>query len=139
MKEYKSIAANRAETGALVKTAIIELMECSKLQYCSFQYEQGLKYLEKYVGDEAWRLERSDTFWNWWKNQWLLRDEQLLIGHLENCCLSLRRTVYSDIHDGVHLASDIHPNKYIMERSYAIMMDQFIKQELDKNHPEMTQ
>lgn len=139
MEKYKSNAQKRSEDGTLVKTAIIALLNCTELAYCYFVYNQGLLYLDSYIQDDAYRLERSPAFWNWWKNQWLLRDEELLIGNLENTCIDLRRLVYRDIHNGWKLATQIHPHKIILDLSYAVMIAEVIEEAQQQNGEKLPQ
>ncbi len=111
-------------------------MQWSDLQYSYFQYESGLAYLRHYITHDQWgqdMLQRSKLFWNWWKNQWLLRDEAFIHEYHEeliNIQLVTRCSLYYDLHDAAKLASDIYPNKTVLDESYCLMIHNLHKEEL---------
>lgn len=121
---------SRRLTLEALKKAVMELLNWDEMQYCNFQYNQGLKYLDAYIQDDAFRIERSRVFWNWWKNHWALRDETILNSHLLTICVQGRREVYRDLNDGAKLASEVHPNKVVLEQSYSEMITELVKEEL---------
>lgn len=137
MQEARSHLASRKEQAKKMKAVVIQLLKWDELEYAMFQYESGLAYLRFYIpwDKEGQRmLEESELFWNWWKNQWLLRDEdfcglykQILLDKygVEN----LRRT-YLRMNDAEYLASEIYPNKAVLDESYNQMIHQLHKEVL---------
>jgi hypothetical protein len=115
-----------------LKIEIIELLEWEELQWCSFQFEQGLRYLDSYVGRDAHNLLQKEIFWTWWKDQWALRDEDLMIRGLAELPVEDRVGIYTELHDGMALTSLVHPHRTVMEQSYAEMINQLILEELSK-------
>lgn len=64
-----------------VKEQVCKILHWSELEYANYQYEQGLAYLQAYIPRDPQgiqELESSRIFWNWWKNQWVIRDETFL-------------------------------------------------------------
>ena len=51
---------------------ILNLTGFTELEYNWMQYEQGLEWLK--LNDANWVFEGCKLFWNWWKNQWSIRD-----------------------------------------------------------------
>ena len=117
-----------------LKQEVMSLLNWSETKYCNYQYEQGLIYLHAYVGEDgAHKLERSRIFWNWWKNQWAIRDEDYTIGLKPISDIPLREEVYLELHDGKILVSAMHPHRFIMEQSYTQMVDELIQHELSES------
>jgi hypothetical protein len=60
---------------------VLRQLQWDEEYYCNLKYRTGFEYLRfQTVGDaEALAdLEKEAVYWNWWKNQWLLREEQFL-------------------------------------------------------------
>ena len=72
--EMRRLALMDADQAALALTGYTDG------DIATYKYETGLKYLEGMVRDPEARayLEGSREYWNWWKNQWCLRDEEFL-------------------------------------------------------------
>ena len=136
------------EHAKAIKADILQLLGWDEERYCFFQYEQGLEYLYEYLKTQAHVLEGSRIFWNWWKNQWTLRDQELLRtdfaltlkdpSRAQQQWMSARRlTIYLTTHDGCWLASEVYPSRAVMEESYKEMVHQVAK-EAATQHPEST-
>ena len=126
MKPQKNNALTASEKAQALKSKIMELLQWDDLTFGNFQYEQGITYLETYVKDR-YPLETSRIFWNWWKNHWTLRDEDLINKGISELAISQRRAVYFDIHDGKYLAHEVHPHRVILEQSYGDMVTEAIE------------
>ena len=106
------------------KADIMALIEIKEQDYCNMQYETGLQWLEHKKAN--WVFEDSKLFWNWWKNQWVMRDKVFLsdFGHLsEKHTLRLlynRRNMLAKL-------VDIYPPSVIMNESYHHFTNNFIK------------
>lgn len=137
MQEARSNLAIRKEQANKVKAVVMQLLQWSELEYANFQYESGLAYLRHYIPTDKWgqdMLQRSRLFWNWWKNQWLLRDECFLaVGKeiLTNAVSTenLRRLYFHD-HNPATLASEIYPNRTVLDESYNQMIHSIHTEEL---------
>lgn len=120
-----------------MKAVVIELLKWDELEYATFQYECGLAYLRHYIPGDKWgqdMLHHSKLFWNWWKNQWSLRDEDFcgLDMHVQIEKVStenLRRT-YWHLHDAAILASEIYPNRTVLDESYNQMIHSIHQEEI---------
>lgn len=120
-----------------MKAVVIKLLQWTELEYAQFQYESGLAYLRHYIPTDKWgqdMLQRSKLFWNWWKNQWLLREEGFY--YMENevqmdkiSTDNLRR-LYCHLHDAATLASEIYPNRTVLDESYNQMIHSIHMEEL---------
>jgi len=89
-------------------------------QHSQFMYERGLAYLQWYLPTlehSRDKLERSQLFWNWWKNCWLLRD-QVFASNLTAYPLKVDSTlrIYRETHNSRELLLEgLRPPKYITE------------------------
>lgn len=114
------------------KQQVQSLLQWDDLQYGQFQYDQGLLYLQHNMlgGDDTWlsELSRSPIFWQWWVNQWNIRDKQFLkdVWPVTGGHHNLMVDQYEGLHD--HLNLDCKPHKAVMQKTYAAMMGKFIDQ-----------
>jgi len=121
--------------GALeLKQTICALLGWDELQYAEFQYQMGLAYLGSYIIGDHWgqdMLQRTPLFWNWWKNQWMIRDKAFLQDQEEELSklrVETCRSLYRHLHDAGQLACDIYPGRMIMDESYNQMIHSLIKE-----------
>jgi len=120
-----------------LKERITTVLHWTELEYTEFQYEAGLLYLRHYIPQDTWgqdMLQRSRLFWNWWKAQWVLRDDQFCFKHgnrLHEVRLENRRVYYRYVHDAATLASEIYPGRLVLDDGYCTMISQVIKEELN--------
>lgn len=116
--------------------SIMQLLYWSNHQYTTFQYESGLAYLRLYLHHDSYgiaHLERSKVFWNWWKNHWVLRDKKFLqlannppLGDGGGANIEWLISQYTNLHNAIALAESIYPEGFILNETYAAMMQQFI-------------
>jgi len=111
-----------------IKEQVCKILHWSELEYANYQYEQGLAYLHAYIPRDPLgiqELESSRIFWNWWKNQWVIRDETFL----QTNCYNARSAhhVYFFYHNANELAKELHPRAVVLGKSYASMIGDFIK------------
>jgi len=111
----------RKERAVRLKFAVMALLKCNEEQFATFQYEQGIAYLKSLAsglpaddGQFMNAMERSRTFWSWWRNQWTNADECFI-----PCAYDLdrmqRAQVYYELHDGRILSGKIFPNRIVMK------------------------
>jgi|SRR5690242_8505564 len=114
------------------KQKIIEALEWNEQEYCDYQYETGLAYLEHYIPEDPQgidMLSRSRIFWSWWKNHWAQRDAQFLSLYTEEFSHpKILAKVYRGFHDVYTLVNEIFPNATVLNESYAVMIDDFHNQ-----------
>lgn len=114
------------------KTSITKLLNWNELQYAELQYNSGLQYLSFYIPDDPQgidMLERNKLFWNWWKNQWAMRDLAFLECPIENLHIQKRISLYLELHDPVRLTAEIYPSRTVLDDSYAQMIGEVFKAE----------
>jgi hypothetical protein len=118
-----------------LKARICRLLRWTEEQYFHFQYNSGLTYLEHYVPDEhyAQEVSKSRIFWNWWKLQWMNRDE-VFLEHISESSISVSTVeeLYLEMNNGVKLTESNHPHSTVMEESYAQMVQELNKAEVCK-------
>lgn len=119
-----------------LKEKVCSWLGWDELQYCTFQYESGLLYLQHYITHDQWgqdMLQRSKYFWNWWKAQWTSRDASFCdteSGSQPPLSRGNLVIVYRHLHDPVALASEIYPNRVVLDESYNQMIVEYLKQEV---------
>src|SRR5207253_685449 len=113
---------------------ILEILDWKEEVWSQFVYNTGLQYLYiRYAADAITPevLNRSRLFWNWWKNQWQIRDEAFLDketkGFLPLQKLPLRKSVmqYFLLHDARGLVNEIWPNRDIVDGAYSEVIHTF--------------
>jgi hypothetical protein len=133
MTETKVKSTTRAQDKAQNnQERVIAVLGWDHDQYCEYQFEQGITFLRHYIGEKTPYGEvllQSRIFWNWWKNQWALRDSFFLsrMKLIERCCTA--EMWYTTTNDGINLAGNIHPNRAVLDLSYAEMTQEFIAEE----------
>lgn len=108
---------------------ICKLMHWDDEDYALFQYETGLQYLAEYIPNDrfgAEQLTRSKVYWNWWKNQWAMRDEAFIEMVKPHWRYDDIVYVYLDEHNPSILIGTTHPSAVVLNQSYAEMIQQVI-------------
>lgn len=99
-------------------------------EYSTCMYEMGLTYLQEYTQQDAEaikEIENSQIYWNWWKNQWSLRDDQFVQALEYTLKQDTLRIMYAGLHNPYALAREFDPNGKIMGESYAVMIAELTK------------
>src|SRR5690242_267896 len=94
-----------------IKRRIMQALQWSELEYHTAQFEGGLAYLDCYLKNECWgkdQLKQNKTFWAWWRNQWVKRDEQFM-RDIKGGDFTAMRAFYETYHDAAILAEEIYP------------------------------
>lgn len=136
LKTFDHVPGNKAD---MLKRAVIENLDWTEMDYCNFQYEQGLIYIETYLSgfgevNKKWlqALLESRIFWNWWKNHWTRREESYLI--TDQLPRHQRREIYRSMHNGRNLATEIHPNRVVLDESYPQMLHSVVKAQVKQTN-----
>lgn len=109
--------------GEVNKHQIIKSLNWTELQYCNYQQQIGLEYMQRVVGSDEWgikQLEASELFWRWWVNHWNRIDEEFMTYGII-APETMREHLYTDLHDPEGF--EFYPHRLIIEQSYAILMD----------------
>lgn len=108
-------------TIATIRRQIIELLHLDEDKFHHTIYETGMLYLHAYFADEAVIdfVSRRKEFWNWWKNQWFIRD-QVFVESLELSYVSLsyRHALYEALHNPQVLAAEIFPGRVVLGNDF---------------------
>jgi hypothetical protein len=109
---------------------IIKMLRWTELEYATFINETGLEYLERYIPNDRQgihALNRSRIFWNWWKNQWAIRDTNYL-EIVDLFSPNNWEPLYHQEHSPAVLTNSIFPSAVVLDESYAIMINDFQNQ-----------
>ena len=112
--------------------SVMQVLKWNEQDYADNVYNCGLAYLQYYIGDESMliisQIQKSKTFWNWWKKHWEKRDENFL-SVVNNCVGSYEwPEVYLELHDPRTLAEEIYPTGAVLGESYDNMMQELQKE-----------
>lgn len=112
-----------------VRTQLQSMLNWDDLQYCEFQMEMGMKYLDRIAGPGeigVKELSQSKLYWNWWKNHWNRRDQEFLNDLVVTIASGLEeiRQEYMYWHSPYNIT--VRPHKPIMEESFSKMIGTFI-------------
>ena len=65
-----------------LKPHLLGLLAINEDEYAQLVYETGVTWLNNHFGatmlDSLNMMMQSSLFWNWWKRQWQLRDDELI-------------------------------------------------------------
>lgn len=107
-----------------------EAIGISHTVYCWRMYFAGLDYLEHYLRDrqDIGRFERSRIFWNWWKIQWTIREEEFMTYALKYP-MAHRFFLWTKLHDPLLLAQERTPNGIMLGDSWCVMIGTMRREE----------
>lgn len=103
---------------------IMKMIGWTELEYSAFIHDTGLDYLYRYIPTDYAGIEaliRSRVFWNWWKNQWAIRDAEFLLDDDPSVAN------YKWHHSPRRLVMEIFPDAVVLGLSYASMIHDFNK------------
>ncbi|MFD2961336.1 MULTISPECIES: hypothetical protein [Olivibacter] len=106
---------------------VMSLLGWDDLQYAQYQEEMGYLYLSHEYGDTPFinELPYTSAFWKWFKNQWAKR-EQIFLLAADTMSYRDRLKAYKALHNPESF--EFHPHRKIMEKSYANMISNVIKE-----------
>ncbi len=104
------------------KHEVMRLMRWTELDYCEFQMKAGRQYLQGYIPHSPEYIDymlESSIFWNWFKNQWLQRDEAFIKDvDVIKGDRQFRLQVYCLVHHPERLISERYPTGIVMQAGY---------------------
>lgn len=112
---------------------VMDATGMTELQYCKAMYISGITYLEHYVRveEDIKRIERSRIFWNWWKIQWTIREEEYLTYALAHP-VHMRYYLWGKLHDPLILVQERTPNGIALGDSWSVMIGKLQRQEAER-------
>jgi hypothetical protein len=128
MNSYTQHIRNRMGTA---KQEVMRLLRWSELDYCQYQEKMGRQYLQSYIPHSPEYIDymlASRIFWNWFKNQWLQRDEAFVKDNdVQQGDRAFRLQVYCLLHHPERFKSDRYPTGIVMQEGYAKMIGELNK------------
>lgn len=132
---------NRRHSLLRMTPIIMYLTGMTEQEYCNFKYKCGLEFLSIYTNGDVLafkELEASKIFWNWWKNLWLIRDEEFDYPDLYQISKEQRLMIYKQLHNPRMLATQNAPAGQGIRISFQLMLEQAINQIDSKIHQPQT-
>ncbi len=126
-------------TTKTLQSQVCYLLKWDDQQYSQFIYDCGLEYLRYYIRNESKEIIdhiiRSRIFWNWWKQNWFLRDQVFIDSNPVDLNVQTWRFIYNGLHDPMILAAEIYSNGIVLGESYSLMvaeLNDYVNKELCK-------
>lgn len=111
---------NTTATANQTRREVCKILGWNYQEYADFIYERGIAYLQWYLpamAEHRDKLERSQLYWNWWKNLWKVRDD-VFVYNMTSFPLKKENTlkIYRETHNAKEILLDgIRPPKYVTE------------------------
>lgn len=102
---------------------VLRILNWTEEQYLNFQFEAAYKYMTEGMNmPYEWQnaLTRIPKFWNFWINQWNLRDLHEFLPNAGIIKNQTPETVYRYIHSERYMIAS--PSNKLFEEAYAIMI-----------------
>lgn len=115
-----------------VQRTVCFVLKISEVNNNEHIHRAGLQWLEFNIMDEVFRrtLAGSRLFWNWWRNQWAMRDLQYLNSIEKGDTDADKKENYLWSHNPRMLSGGIHPMSIRLQKSYAKMIGYLIEREV---------
>lgn len=122
----------RRNAADAAKKQVLDALEMDEYSYCKFMYDCGLTYLEHYIRNEidVKRFERNRIFWNWWKIQWTIREEEFMTYALKHD-ISFRHFLWDKLHDPLVLVQERTPNGVTLGDSWSVLIGNMRREQVD--------
>lgn len=100
----------------------VEKEICQRLGYthediANMMYENGVAFLTEYfkaIPEMGRMMERDRMFWNWWKNEWHIRNVVFINdAEIAQCGLCLQQHAYAANNNGIALTQCIKPTRVV--------------------------
>ena len=130
MKRITHIQAQK-EKAQHLKAQVCQLIGCTEEQYCLYQMKEGRMFLQSYISRSPSEIDEilaTKSYWAWWRNHWMQRDECFIAMQPEMLPGLSRKNLYNTLNDYRGLLNEIHPSKQVLEMSYTDMMDKVFRE-----------
>lgn len=114
--------STQRELFARNKKEVQKRLGITELQYGNFQYNCGIGYLRHNMQLDEWGINaliRQRIFWQWWINEWNLRDERIF---LSSTTSQDPKVQYYHIHHW--RAINRTPDAVVLSESYACIVEE---------------
>jgi hypothetical protein len=117
-----------------IQKQVMALISKDDKQYNQFVYDCGLAYLNELAPQYpqvTTEITRSETFWDWWKGHWAVREMEFLeiIDESPAEAIIDVMQVYNDLHDPKVLAEALYLNGQVLQQSYANLIGKITKEQ----------
>lgn len=118
----QSIIAEKRAAINETQRKVCELLSWPPEKYAEFMFETGIEYLEMFCNNDkplARQLSRKKEFWNWWKNQWEIRDEWFIEMCWDRFPIDCRHYNYDYLHMVGVLICEIAPGRVVLGNDFS--------------------
>lgn len=108
------------------KEQVMKLLNWDANQYAEFQYKMGCQYLQAYIPNCPQQIDElieNKIFWNWWKNEWLFRDNAFINSDIMKVKPATAKAIYLANNDAEVLVFEIYPSGVVLNSRYAEMIN----------------
>ena len=116
-----------------IQKQVMALLSQDDKEYNQFVYDCGIAYLNELAPQYpqvTTEITRSETFWDWWKGHWAVREMEFIeiIGEeIDPVFKPLQ--IYKDLHDPKVLAEALYLNGQVLQQSYANLIGKITKEQ----------
>jgi hypothetical protein len=122
------------------KEIICKALNMTDIEYCQMVERFGLRWLTDLLSEDdavVNEIAKRPLFWNWWKNQWKIRDKKFIYEtsidkineELSGDVLLIAKNLYWESHDLKRLR--VVPNKWVRDDMSKVVQREYEK-EIDK-------
>lgn len=113
---------------------VMQLLSKDDKDYNQFMYDCGLAYLNEIAPaypQVTAEIIRSNTFWDWWKGHWAVREMEFIeiIDESPAEAIIDVMQMYKDLHDPKTLAAALYLNGQVLQQSYATLISKITKEQ----------
>lgn len=122
---------------------IIKSLNITELAYCNMVMECGYCWLDRRFcndRDIVNGIGAKKTFWAWWKNQWLIRDQEYIrltsINKINEVLEGKVRQAAIELYNSIHNPHDIkvYPNVWVRKEINEVLLQEIRKDQSFINH-----
>ena len=111
--------------------AVLALTGMTPEDYCEYQYITGLQWLDETVDNDQYvaaQIAKSSTFWSWWRNMWVEREQSFTQYTILDVHIDFRTSIWRQFHNPRLLYAPGTEYGKIMAESFANLIGIIIKE-----------
>lgn len=105
-----------------IQAEVQSLLKWPAEQYSDFIYQTGCEFLHQLFPGDADAIAQLETrveFWNWFKNQWKIKDEVFISSEgIAKIGTILLRNMYYALHCPETMAAETPPNRVVLGKNF---------------------
>lgn len=128
---------NQKDKAAGLRDLVCILIGCTVEEYDAYQKKEGRMFLQSSLSgypSDIDEIEATESYWAWWRNHWMQRDECFIAMGAETLPGLSRKNLYSKLNDYRGLLNEVNPNKQVLEMGFADMIGRVIREIKSKEH-----